>query len=250
MILYFTGTGNSEYVAKRIAKGIDDDIINLFDKLKDKDNSEISSEKPFVIVSPTFAWELPQLVREWLSKTPLTGSKDIYFVLTCGSGIGGAGHYAKQLSESIGMNYKGIAKVVMPENYIAMFAAPDEEKSLKIIDKAEGKIDKIIESLNAGVKLTDEAGPFGVAFTKFMNWGFYNYYIEDTKFYVKDNCNGCGLCTRKCPKGNLELVDGKPKWKGDCTHCMACICYCPQEAIEYGKRSVGQPRYKCPKKCD
>jgi MinD superfamily P-loop ATPase len=24
---------------------------------------------------------------------------------------------------------------------------------------------------------------------------------------------------------------------------MACICYCPKEAIEYGKRSVGKPRY-------
>ena len=25
--------------------------------------------------------------------------------------------------------------------------------------------------------------------------------------------------------------------------CMACICYCPKEAIEYGKKSKGKPRY-------
>ena len=24
---------------------------------------------------------------------------------------------------------------------------------------------------------------------------------------------------------------------------MACICYCPKEAIEYGKKSRGKPRY-------
>ena len=35
----------------------------------------------------------------------------------------------------------------------------------------------------------------------------------------------------------------KPVWDKNCTHCMACICYCPVEAIEYGKKSVGKPRY-------
>ena len=42
---------------------------------------------------------------------------------------------------------------------------------------------------------------------------------------------------------NVTLKDGKPSWGKNCTHCMACICYCPKEAIEYGKKSVGQPRY-------
>ena len=42
---------------------------------------------------------------------------------------------------------------------------------------------------------------------------------------------------------NVALKDGKPVWGKVCTHCMACICYCPVSAIEYGKKSVGQPRY-------
>ena len=42
---------------------------------------------------------------------------------------------------------------------------------------------------------------------------------------------------------NIALKDGKPVWENACIHCMACICYCPKEAIEYGKKSVGQPRY-------
>ena len=40
-----------------------------------------------------------------------------------------------------------------------------------------------------------------------------------------------------------SLQNGKPVWGQDCTHCMACICYCPTEAIEYGKMSLGKPRY-------
>ena len=43
---------------------------------------------------------------------------------------------------------------------------------------------------------------------------------------------------------NVTIKDGKPVWGRNCTHCMACICYCPKDsAIEYGKKSVGQPRY-------
>lgn len=40
-----------------------------------------------------------------------------------------------------------------------------------------------------------------------------------------------------------SLQNGKPVWGQDCTHCMACICCCPAEAIEYGKMSLGKPRY-------
>ena len=47
----------------------------------------------------------------------------------------------------------------------------------------------------------------------------------------------------KCPLNNIRLENGKPVWGKNCTHCMACICYCPKEAIEYGKKSKGKPRY-------
>lgn len=40
-----------------------------------------------------------------------------------------------------------------------------------------------------------------------------------------------------------SLQNGKPVWGQDCTHCMACICCCPAEAIESGKMSLGKPRY-------
>ena len=43
--------------------------------------------------------------------------------------------------------------------------------------------------------------------------------------------------------GIIRLIDKKPVWGEKCTHCMACICYCPAEAIEYGIKSLGKPRY-------
>ena len=57
------------------------------------------------------------------------------------------------------------------------------------------------------------------------------------------DCIGCGKCVELCPLNNIHLENGKPLWGKNCTHCMACICYCPKEAIEYGKKSRGKPRY-------
>ena len=54
MILFFSGTGNSAFVARKIARKIPDNYLNLFDRIKQQDYSEIHSEKPFVIVCPTY----------------------------------------------------------------------------------------------------------------------------------------------------------------------------------------------------
>ena len=62
----------------------------------------------------------------------------------------------------------------------------------------------------------------------------------------KYGCIGCGKCEKVCPLDNIRLKKGKPEWGGDCTHCMACICSCPREAIEYGKKTLGKRRYLCP----
>lgn len=72
---------------------------------------------------------------------------------------------------------------------------------------------------------------------------FYRFFVKADAFRVNGGCVGCGLCAKKCPLNNVRLKDGKPVWGNECTHCMACICYCPKEAVEYGKKSVGKPRY-------
>ncbi|MBP9515735.1 MAG: 4Fe-4S binding protein, partial [Clostridia bacterium] len=46
-----------------------------------------------------------------------------------------------------------------------------------------------------------------------------------------------------CVLNNIELKNGKPVWGKSCTHCMACINFCPTNAIEYGKHSIGLRRY-------
>ena len=73
--------------------------------------------------------------------------------------------------------------------------------------------------------------------------------FKNAKYWIDpEKCISCGKCDTVCPLANIRLQDGKPVWGDRCTHCMACICRCPKEAIEYGKHSEGLPRYVCGKK--
>lgn len=248
MILYFSGTGNSAYAAEKLGEELKDETVNLFEKIRDHDFSEMHSDKPWIVVSPTYAWRLPRILQEWLANTRLAGNKQIYFVMTCDSSIGNAGEYAEKLSESKGLDYSGCIPIPMPENYIALFHAPTREQALKIISQAEDKLSKVSQLLKNGTKVP----PPSVTFQDRINSGvvnalFYPLFVHAKKFYSTEDCISCGKCAKVCPLQNIHLEKGRPVWADHCTHCMACINRCPSQAIEYGQHSKGLERYTCPK---
>lgn len=248
MILYFSGTGNSEYVAKRIAKNNSEEAINLFKKIREHDYLEMDSESSWIIVAPTYSWRIPKILEEWLEKTKLKGNKNLYFVMTCGENIGNSEKYLKKLCAKKEMNYYGCYPIVMPENYIAMFQTPNKDEALKIIDRAEEKIDEVSHLIKNEEKVPENSITIVDKISSgIVNNLFYPICVKSKKFYAKDTCITCRKCEKLCPTNNIIIESGKPKWGKDCTHCMACICHCPTNAIEYGKHSEGLPRYICPK---
>ena len=139
MILFFSGTGNSEYEAERIGKDIGDTVLNLFDKIRKKDYSALQSDKPWIVVTPTYAWRIPRIVTDWLRKTELIGSRDIYFVLTCGGDIGNAGAFLRRFCMEKGLEDRGCASVLCLK-IILHFLRRLEEEALALIERAEPKI--------------------------------------------------------------------------------------------------------------
>ena len=244
MIFCFSGTGNSRYIARRIAQASQDTIMDLNAKIKANDHVKIQTGSNIIIVAPTYAWRIPRAVSDWLSKTELTGAKRIWFVMDCGGEIGNADKYNRRLAQQKRLVYMGTAQIVMPENYIAMFGAPQAAEARKIVEKAEPAILNAITCIQAGHVF---AAPRKSLYDRFMsgpvNPIFYRFFVKADAFRADNRCTGCGQCARKCPLNNIQIKDGKPVWGKNCTHCMACICYCPMEAIEYGKKSLGKPRY-------
>lgn len=248
MILYFSGTGNSEYIAKRIGNVIDDEVVNLFDKIRNNDYASMKSKSSWVIVVPTYAWRIPHIISDWLKKTNLYGHKDIYFVMSCGGSIGNAAYYLEKLCEDKDLNNCGCAEIIMPENYIALFSTPTRNKALKIIEQAECVIDSIALSIKNNEKFPKKEITIKDKMnSRIINNLFYPMFVHTKKFYANEQCISCGKCVEVCPLNNIKIEKEKPKWGNQCTHCMACICRCPKEAIEYGKHSRGLPRYICPK---
>ncbi len=122
MIVYFSGTGNSRFAAELLARQLGDELVDAGQRIKAGENSGLSSDRPWVFVAPTYAWRMARPMEEYLRSVRLTGSRDAYFVLTCGSEIGNAGAFAAHLCEELELCYRGVLEVVMPENYIAVSA--------------------------------------------------------------------------------------------------------------------------------
>lgn len=248
MILYFSGTGNSKYVAKRISKEMNEEVIDVFKKIKKHDFSKLHSDTPWIIVAPTYAWRIPRILQQWLEKTNLSGNKEIYFVMTCGGNIGNAKKYLKKLCHFKDMEYLGCYPILMPENYIAMFSTPTKEEALQILQQAKDDIDKMIMLVRNKKVFPDNIITIKDKMnSSIVNVLFYPIFVHAKKFYVKDTCISCGKCANNCPLNNIHIKKEKPAWQNNCTHCMACICKCPVEAIEYGKHTKSMPRYICPK---
>ena len=247
MIVYFTGTGNSRYCAQMLADKLDDECIDAFHFIRDGIAAKLISEMPWVFVSPTYGWQLPHVFMDFIRSGFFQGSKDAYFVMTCGGDIGNASPKNRALCVEKGLRYRGTLEVVMPENYIALFDAPEEDEARKIIAAASPVLENGIARIREGQDFPEVKADFsGKLKSGIVNTVFYRFVIKAKPFIVSDVCIGCGKCEKACPLGNIQMKGGKPVWGDRCTHCMSCICGCPTEAIEYGKTSRGKPRYRCP----
>ena len=251
MILYFSGTGNSRYAAQRLARALGDELVSLNDCLKRGETGDFTSERPYVFVAPTYSWRMPRVVSDFIRAGRFGGSRAVYFVLTCGGDAGNAGYYAELLCAETGFTYMGLAGVVMPENYLAMFQVPGREEARRMVEEAGPALDALAARIAAGEKFPEQRPGNGDGIKSgVVNRAFYTFCVSAKGFYATEKCIGCGKCVELCPLNNVALAAGRPQWGKRCTHCMACICGCPTEAIEYKNKSKGKERYLLEKVLD
>ena len=72
MILCFSGTGNSLYAARLISAAAGDEVVSLNALLRGGGAARFSSERPYVVVSPTPGWRLAAAVEALVSECGAT----------------------------------------------------------------------------------------------------------------------------------------------------------------------------------
>lgn len=247
MIFYFSATGNSKYVAERIAKATNDEVMYILDY---QDEYAISDGENIGIVTPTYAWSFPSVVKDFFSKLKLNYQQSPYFffVATFGFLDGFIGKEAQQvLKEQTGLPVSAVFNVRMPDNWTPSFDLSDPDKVAKQVADAEPQIDDVIEKIHHK-KFGNFMKRQGPMFTASFMHKHYEKMRLTSNLSVSGDCIGCGLCAKKCPVQAIEIRDKKPVWvKEQCAMCLGCLHRCPKFVIQYGDgktRAHGQ--YKHP----
>lgn len=246
MIFYFSATGNSRHVAKKIAEKTGNKIISITDCLKNDFRNFIVDKKENIgFVFPVYNFGLPITVVDFIEKLNIKSENSYVFtVATYGGFSGGASKMIKKLLCKKGIDVNAQYSVKMPDTWTPVYDLSDKNKVAKTNTKADKKIDSIIKQIkrNAKGNFDSHRIPFGDKF-----YGGYDAMRRTGSLSVEDSCVGCGLCAKQCPVNAIEIQNGKPVWvKEKCAMCLGCLHHCPKFAIQRGNKTKEHGQYVHP----
>ena len=244
-IFYFSGTGNSLYVAKKLASFMGEATVHSMANYQP--SGQLGGEGEAIgFIFPSYYGKMPRFVSKFVSEIDIHPDAWIFCLSTMGIALGtGSLKDCEKALNARGLTLQYGRGVTMPRNYIMKYNPLTAETAMKYNKRADEKLAQVAEDIKA-----KKAG----IHMGLISWGMYlstdtlykNIEALDDKFFAESQCNSCGLCEKVCPVQNIKLVDGIPQWQHHCEHCVACIQLCPQEAIQYGTKTKTRRRYHNP----
>ena len=250
MIYYFSGTGNTKWVATSIANQLQCEAIDIC-----KADFEASDTKePIGFAFPIHGWQPPHIMRQFVRSLPhsIFADRYIFAVCTCGDETGLALDIFRKELQSRGMSLRLSVSVQMPNTYVCLPFMDTDPKDVETtkLEMAGPRIAMIVDKIRRreeGDYLSKGTAPW--LLTHVIGEYFNRRMVNDRKFEViTQQCIHCGKCASVCPVGNISNhgIDNSftPRWNHDnsCTGCLACYHHCPRHAILFGNitRKRGQ----------
>lgn len=247
MIFYFSGCGNSRHVAETLAEKLNDTLVFIPEAARGGlyDYTLAEGER-LGFVFPVYSWAPPRLVLDFVKRLKISKPDYVYFACTCGDECGQTEAIFRKAIKEKGGELTSCFSLIMPETYIAMggFKLDTEENAKKKIVAADATLARNLPRLVNKERFSEiTVGSFAWLKSHVINSGFNHYATDDSKYRSTEACVHCGQCVDVCPLKNIVLENGRPKWQGHCTICMACYHHCPVNAIQYGKATEGKGQY-------
>jgi len=251
IIYSFTGTGNTLAVARQLAEALGDTAVVPITKVMGDGTLLPDAEQADVIgiAFPVYYMDMPQIVVEFVRGLRVSGNPYLFGIATCGGSPGGALFHLESLFKEKGAHLSLGAAITMPENFIGPVDLMEPpEKVEGILAAAQDRIPEIADSIRGRREIPLEGSdstPYRVvgSFVRFLATSVYG---TPRRLHATERCNGCGICERICPTHTITVTDHSVTWGSACTQCYACIHWCPQEAVEIGRRTIGKRRYHHP----
>ncbi len=234
-IYYFSGTGNSLFVARELQKRLPDarllPIAAFFSEPRVQATGDIVG-----IVFPVHDFTLPIVVRQFIEKTDFGSSSYLFAVATREGTVFDGFEKADGLLAKQGKKLNAHFVFNMPDNdarkpgYTLPTAAQFEVMHRAVLQKLES-VQAIVsnkqDSREEDRGVTNPA-KYKPTLDKCERKGGVQY------FYVDKSCVGCGLCRRVCLSGKIRMAGREPEWdkKVLCSMCFACVNYCPRKAVQ------------------
>jgi len=266
-IYYFSGTGNSLVIARDIAEKMEGNLISIPSVI---DKESITTDADIIgIVFPVYylgTVNIPLVVQRFVMKLDEISTKYIFAVCTYGGGSGSTLTILDEMIRARGGQLSLGFGVQMPQN---AFRKPFENKTKLYNNWKEKKLEFIymhVKTKNEGRFDTDGlfTGLVVSIIEKMMKLDFLKPFfinpmkstakvskdsnltmdeiipLMDRSYHADDNCTGCHTCSNVCHVRNIKIADNKPVWQNHCENCLACIKWCPQQAIHgYGELPKG-----------
>ena len=264
LFLYFSGTGNTDYVARYLARKLERPSLNVeLCSIEWQTPEAVGDFDLLAFGFPVYACEAPELVQAYLAQLPDGRDRGAWIFCTKGAFAGGAVRNNLRRLARKGYVPLGGASILMPgtdglamvskDSWMARKALDKDYDRLEDADRLAAQMADVLPRVMDGQPVRPFApDPPTNPERAFLDRLWAALYTASEKWarsrlHADEGCAGCGLCARICPVDNVVLSHGHARFRDHCALCLRCLHACPQEAIQIGKLTTGKFRWRGPK---